>query len=146
MIRFFVEHKEFSLPRGFKSQSRRIIETICCDYSRSVSELNIVLLSDKNLLQINQDFLHHDYYTDIITFDYSVESVIKGELYISVDRVKENSLVFNVNFIDELKRVLIHGILHLVGLDDNTDEEKAIMREKENYYLKLWQDLPKNGI
>ena len=98
-------------------------------------ELNIIFCSDKYLLEMNKKHLSHDYLTDIITFDYTEDNIISGDLFISIERVQENAMQFNVDYNNELKRVVIHGILHLVGYSDHTDSEKKIMREKEDEYL-----------
>lgn len=97
--------------------------------------LSIVFCSDAYLLKINQDYLEHDYYTDIITFDYSENQEVHGELYISVDRVKDNSKSHNSLFFNELCRVMVHGVLHLLGYKDKTDKEKITMRALEDSWL-----------
>ncbi len=103
---------------------------------KRVSELNFIFCSDNYLLDINKQYLDHDTYTDIVTFDSSEkEGVIAGDIFISVDRVRENALKFSVSEIDELHRVIIHGVLHLCGYRDKKKEEKALMRKKENEYL-----------
>ncbi|HDO06735.1 MAG TPA: rRNA maturation RNase YbeY [Bacteroidetes bacterium] len=94
--------------------------------------------SDEFLLKINQEFLQHDYLTDIITFPLSTQSeIVSGEIFISIDRVRENASALQTGFEREFARVLIHGVLHLTGYDDHTDEEKRVMRSKEDYYLSL---------
>ena len=109
------------------------ISTIFTDFGRSVTTLSIIQVSDEELLRINQEFLRHDYLTDIITFDYSEgNSGIDGELYISHERVRENG---GKKYRRELQRVIIHGCLHLCGLKDSTNNERKTMREKENIYL-----------
>jgi rRNA maturation RNase YbeY len=100
-----------------------------------LGNINIIFCSDDYLLKINEQYLNHDYYTDIITFDYVENSLISGDLFISVERVKENAVKFGESFIRELYRVMFHGILHLAGYSDKLDEEKAVMRDKENFYL-----------
>ncbi len=105
-------------------------------YHKSSGDLNFIFTSDKYLLDINKKYLQHDYYTDIITFDYCVENTISGDIYISIDRVKENAYEYNQSFMQELHRVIIHGILHLIGLNDHTEEEKIEMRKAENICLK----------
>lgn len=100
-----------------------------------LGEINYVFCDDDYLYKINVEFLNHDTYTDIISFDYSMGKTIFGEIYISVDRVKENALNFNVTFEEELHRVIIHGVLHYLGNQDITDEEKTEMRNKENTCL-----------
>lgn len=102
---------------------------------KKTGEISIVLCSDKYLLDINVNYLKHNYYTDIITFNYVEEDTISGDLFISVDRVIDNSKKFNTIWIKELYRVIFHGLLHLIGYNDKTEEEKKLMREKENFYL-----------
>ncbi len=104
------------------------------DYGQEVEYCIFIFCSDSYLLQINQQFLDHDTYTDIVTFDYSDE-VIEGEMYLSVERIDYNSQTENVTFSDELRRVLIHGCLHLCGLSDKSPQEKNQMRAKEDEYL-----------
>lgn len=111
---------------------------------KSLTYLNIIFCDDQYLLKINQDYLQHDYFTDIITFHYEEEDApIEGELFISIDRVKENAEVLEVPFEVELDRVIIHGVLHLCGYGDKSEEEQAIMRSKEDFCLALKSDLPK---
>ena len=102
-----------------------------------MGDISIIFCSDNYILDINHKYLEHDYFTDIITFDYCEGDRISGDLFISVDSVKENSLEYGVGFADELNRVIVHGILHLIGYDDHTDEDISMMRKKENYYLSL---------
>jgi len=97
--------------------------------------INVIFCSDDHLLDINQTYLDHDYYTDIVTFDYSAESILSGDLFISIDRVVENSAHFNESFLTELRRVCVHGVLHLCGFKDKSDEEARVMRSKERLYL-----------
>jgi rRNA maturation RNase YbeY len=99
-------------------------------------DLSVVFCSDTYLLEINKAHLDHDYYTDILTFSYNENNLINGDLFISVDRLKENAEVNNVEFLNELSRVVIHGVLHLCGYNDKTPEEITLMREKESDYLK----------
>lgn len=98
--------------------------------------ISIIFCSDNYLLDINVNYLTHNYFTDIITFNYVEGSVISGDLFISVERVKENAVDYNIPWIKELYRVVFHGVLHLVGYNDKSEEEKKLMREKEDYYLK----------
>ena len=97
-------------------------------------DVNLIFVSDEKLLEMNQQFLQHDYFTDIITFDDSEDSVISGELYISIDRVSENGLKMD-GYDNELKRVCVHGILHLCGYGDKSEEEITEIRAKENFYI-----------
>ena len=105
------------------------------DYS--IGELSFVFCSDDYLRKLNIKHLNQDYFTDVITFDYSKEMSLIGDVFISTERVKENAKLFNVSFNEELFRVIIHGVLHLCGFNDKTKEEKAEMRSKENDFLSL---------
>ena len=102
-----------------------------------LEEISYIFCDDAYLLEKNMEYLNHDTLTDIISFDYSVGKIISGDIFISVERVKENAKEFNVPFTEELHRVIIHGILHYCGYKDKTPEEKQEMRGKENYYLSL---------
>lgn len=141
-ILFFTEDIKISLKN--KNALRGWIAAAAKKEKRKIAALNYIFCSDKFLNNINKDFLHHDDYTDIITFDYS-EPVsktreakqINGEIFISVERVKENAKTFDTTFQTELHRVIIHGVLHLCGYKDKTKSAKATMRMKENYYLNL---------
>lgn len=104
---------------------------------RRIGNISIIFCSDNYVLDINQKYLQHDYFTDIITFDYCEGDRLSGDLFISVDSVRENSVEFGAEFKDELNRVIIHGLLHLVGYDDHTEKDIKLMRSKENYYLSL---------
>jgi probable rRNA maturation factor len=104
---------------------------------KKLGELNYIFCSDEYLLEMNVSYLNHDTLTDIITFDNSeTEGLIVGDIFISIDRVQENATTFEVEFTDELHRVMVHGALHLLGYKDKKKAEKEKMREKENYYLK----------
>ncbi len=110
---------------------------VCKIESKELAEVNVILMSDEDLLEMNKEHLAHDYYTDIITFDYCEGDLIVGDLFISVDRVLDNSKEFNVSFNQELKRVMVHGVLHLCGYGDKTENEEKLMRVKENEMLSL---------
>lgn len=103
----------------------------------SINEVNYIFCNDDYLLQINREALDHDYYTDIITFDFRENTTdpLEAEIYISLDRVEENAKAFHCTFADELRRVMVHGLLHLSGLEDHTPEEKKIMRAEEDRFL-----------
>lgn len=103
---------------------------------KTIGDLSVIFCSDDYLLDVNKQYLNHNYYTDVITFDYVEDNVISGDLFISVDRIKDNAKEYAAEVIMELFRVVFHGVLHLVGYNDKTDEEQRIMTEKENYYLK----------
>jgi probable rRNA maturation factor len=133
-IYFFSEDISFS-PSAKTFLRTWINQTIQAE-AYQLQELNFIFCSDDYLLKINQEYLKHDTYTDIITFDNSeVENDIVGDIFISIDRVKENAKTFKTSFTDELHRVMIHGTLHLLGYPDKKKEEKALMTEKENFYL-----------
>ena len=103
--------------------------------SRELGDITLIFCTDEELLAINKEHLDHDYYTDIITFNYNNDSIISGDLFISVDRIKDNTTQLAVSMEEELHRVCYHGVLHLVGYNDKTDQEIEIMRAKENFYL-----------
>ncbi len=102
---------------------------------KELGELALIFCSDEELLKMNIRHLEHDYYTDIITFDYSETNTVIGDLFISVDRVKDNSVNLNIELEEELFRVIVHGVLHLCGYGDKGDEEVILMRQKEDFYL-----------
>ncbi len=114
------------------------IENVIVSEGKSLEEISYIFCDDEYLLNINIEYLDHDTYTDIITFDYSVGKILQGDIYISTERVRENSETFGVNFDEELRRVLIHGVLHLSGYKDKSEEEAAIMRSKEEEKMKLF--------
>lgn len=99
-------------------------------------EINYIFCDDEYLFKLNVEFLDHDTLTDIISFDYSIGKIIQGDIFISIERVRENANDFDVEFLDELHRVMVHGILHYCGYKDKTANEEKSMRDKENYYLK----------
>ena len=139
MVRYFFEDTDFQFkPKRFTSVW---LKTVAESEIRRLGEVNIIFCSDNYVLDINQRYLQHDYFTDIITFDYCEGNRLSGDLFISVDSVRENALEYGTEFQDELNRVIVHGLLHLVGYDDHTDEDIAVMREKENYYLDLRRSL-----
>jgi probable rRNA maturation factor len=111
------------------------LNNTCLSEGKVLEEVNIIFSSDDYLLAKNIEFLQHDYYTDIITFDYCVGNNILGDLFVSVDRVAENATENNVDFIFELNRVIVHGVLHLCGYKDKTEADALVMRSKEDLYL-----------
>jgi len=114
--------------------SQWIISTILEENCKE-GEINYIFCSDDYLHKLNIDFLNHDTLTDIISFDYSVGKELHGDIYISIDRVKENASDFKVSFKEELSRVIIHGVLHYCGYKDKSEEDEKLMRSKEDYYL-----------
>ena len=136
MVHFFNEDITFSLPEPdiYTHWINQVVE----QHNHSLKEINYIFCSDEYLLQINRDHLDHDYYTDIITFDNSEEDgMIESDIFISIDRVKENAITESVPFQHELNRVMIHGVLHLLGYHDKTSDEKKVMREKEEACISL---------
>ena len=133
---------EFSSQNDFVlEQSERVedwLKAAAVKESYGIDSLGYVFCSDDFLLEINQQFLDHDTLTDIVTFDYTEGTILNGEIYISTDRVADNAKDFNVDFDTELRRVIIHGLLHMCGYGDKTEDEKAHMRKKEDEYLSLW--------
>lgn len=130
MIRFFNKDIKFTLKD--KLLLKKWIKEIVISHNYKLGDINIILCDDPSILEINTQFLGHDYYTDIITFDYTENGYINGELYISIDTVRANAEEYNQDFPDELHRVIIHGILHLCGLDDHCDSDIEQMRNAEN--------------
>ena len=134
LIHFFTEGISYTLKQ--KSLIRNWIRETIINEGYKLRELNFIFCTDEYLLSINQQYLQHDTLTDIITFDNSTKKTdISGDIFISLDRVRENALNFKVNEKDELHRVMIHGTLHLLGYPDKGKAAKAVMTEKENYYL-----------
>ncbi|RFS14090.1 rRNA maturation RNase YbeY [Emticicia sp. C21] len=137
MINFHLEDIDIKIQQKVKLKSwlKSVIES----EGFKLGDINYVFCSDDYLLKVNIEYLDHDYLTDIITFDNSEEEeLIEGDIFISIDRVKDNAKTFEVSFEYELKRVLVHGVLHLCGYLDKTDEEEKLMRSKENNYLQLF--------
>jgi probable rRNA maturation factor len=138
-IRFFYEETTYKIEYPRKTV-QWIIESARRE-KRSIINVNYIFCSDSYLLNLNQEFLGHNTLTDIITFGESTGKNITGEIYISLDRVKENSLKFDPIFHNELRRVMIHGILHLAGYKDKKPNDIYTMRKKEEAYLSLWKTM-----
>jgi probable rRNA maturation factor len=113
------------------------ISKVCIIENYNLGDISLIFCSDEYLLDMNRTHLDHDYYTDIITFDYTDNQIVSGDLFISIDRVRDNASDFNVSFHHELHRVIIHGVLHLCGYKDKSDDEEKLMRTKENNALSL---------
>ena len=139
MIRFFIDNVEgaraYRFPYRFKKQCREWLCGVAHDENKTIKSLNIILTTDKELLSINRQYLQHNDLTDIITFDCSASDRLEGELYISLDRITENAITYSQTPEQELRRIIVHGLLHLCGYSDKTEKEKIQMTEKENYYL-----------
>lgn len=123
--------------------SNKLIRTwlplACLEFDRKIGDLTLVFVSDDELLEMNRQFLQHDYYTDIITFDHGTErKKISGELYMSLDRIKENAVLHSEKYSTEFHRVIAHGVLHIIGFQDKTKNEKILMRSCENQFLDVY--------
>lgn len=134
-INFFSEDIDFSLEN--ESLISDWIQKSITKEKKQPGEISFIFSSDENILKINNEYLDHDFYTDIITFDYRENDTISGDIFISIDRVKENALSLSLPFQDELHRVIIHGVLHIIGYKDKSSEEESLMRSKEDFYLSL---------
>ena len=133
MIHFFYENTEEKIQENLKFW----IEKIIISEEKKIGEINYIFCDDEYLLKINQDFLDHDYYTDIITFDQVRGKTISGEIFVSLQRIKDNASLISKNYEEEKKRVIAHGVIHLCGYKDKTEEQQKIMRAKEDFYLSL---------
>lgn len=133
MIRYFFEDIDFE----FKGRllNNKWLKFVAESEIRKIGNVNIIFCSDNYILDINMKYLQHDYFTDIITFDYCEGDVLSGDLFISIDSVRDNSSFYGTEFSEELNRVIVHGLLHLIGYDDHSDSEQRVMRSKEDYYL-----------
>lgn len=114
------------------------IKEVAKVHQRKVGQISLVFVSEEEILSINNQYLSHNYFTDIITFDYSFENVIEGDIFISIDTVRSNSEKFRTEFTDELLRVIIHGVLHLCGFKDKKPKDKSVMTKNENLALNLY--------
>jgi probable rRNA maturation factor len=130
---FYFQKREIVLTK--RKEMKKYIQYIFKKEGRDLKYLNCVFCTDKTLLEINQQYLKHDFYTDILTFDLSETKAIQAEIYISVDRVRENARLFDASFKSELLRVIFHGVLHLCGYEDKKRAQKEEMRTKEEFYL-----------
>lgn len=136
MINFTTD--SIAMPALDERKVTRWIKSVAADYGFSVGQINYIFCSDERELAVNREFLGHDYYTDVITFDYSTASVLNGDIFISLDTVRSNAEMVGCSFDAELLRILIHGVLHLTGQGDKTPETKAQMTEKEEKALAKW--------
>lgn len=128
---------DFSDIKKVENWIKNTIKTENC----FTGNITYIFCSDNYLLDVNRKYLNHDYFTDVITFDYVKNSKISGDIFISIDRITENAKIFNVSRENELLRVMIHGILHLIGYDDQTDEQEEEIHKKEDFYLNIYNSL-----
>jgi probable rRNA maturation factor len=138
-IAFYAEDVEPPLTATQEDDCLAWITGVVAAEKREISEITFIFCSDAYLLDINKEFLAHDYYTDVITFPYheTDEEPLEGDIYISIERTAENAATAKVTPLHELARVMVHGVLHLCGYDDATDELRAAMHDKENFYLNI---------
>ena len=135
MVTYFNE--DINFPFKEKRLTSRWLKLVAGSEAKKLGDVAIIFCSDNYILDVNIKYLGHDYYTDIITFDYCEGDRLSGDLFISIDSVRENASFYGADFPTELNRVIVHGLLHLIGYDDHSEEDIAMMRAKENYYLGL---------
>ncbi len=133
MITFHIENIPFKLAN--RQKLKAWIKQVATEEGKTLGDINYIFCGDDYLLSVNKTYLNHDYFTDVITFDYSEQSVISGDVFISVDTVRANAQEYSVSFENELYRVMVHGVLHLCGYKDASKSESLIMRKKEDLYL-----------
>ena len=147
MITFQTENIAF--PNIKRNETKRWIKKIASEYGKKIGDIHYIFCNDERILEINNQYLAHDYYTDIITFDYSEKDMISGDMFISLDTVRSNSEKFGTAYEEELYRVIIHGVLHLCGVEDTSSEGAKKMREEEGFAIAFLRDasiLPNNQI
>lgn len=127
--------EDIKMPPIDKKQTTIWIKKVAACYEKHLGPISYIFCSDKKILEVNKQFLQHDYYTDIITFDYCKGNQLSGDIFISLDTVKSNSNIFHTNYFDELDRIIIHGILHLCGINDKGPGEREIMEAAEDKAL-----------
>lgn len=131
MIQYFYENITETVDHNYKIW----LQDIIISEQKKIGEINYIFCDDEYILKVNQDYLQHDYYTDIITFDYVKGKTISGEIFVSLQRISDNASTLLKDYEEELRRVLAHGILHLCGYKDKSEEEEKEMRSKEDFYL-----------
>lgn len=127
--------QDTAMPSIDNRAVQRWLRSVAADYGFTIGNLNYIFCSDERILEVNRQFLQHDYYTDVITFDYTDNNVINGDVFISLDTVNSNARLFGTSYDTELLRILVHGLLHLTGQGDKTPETKTEMTRKENAAL-----------
>ena len=138
-IKIFYDNIDFRIKNW--RNVKKLVEKVISEEGKISGDLNFILTNDNILKKINMQFLKHNYYTDVISFDYGAKNIIAGEIYISIDTVRINAKNYKVSYNIELLRIIIHGVLHLCGYDDCTEEEKDIMRKLENSWLKVYGEI-----
>ena len=135
MIQFFFEDID---PIEIDSKTNEWLQKLIVFEGKKVGKINYIFLSDNGLLKVNRDFLQHDYYTDVITFDYVKGKTISADIFVSLPRISDNAISHSKDFKSELNRVLAHGLLHLCGYKDKTEQQITEMRSKEDFYLNIF--------
>lgn len=125
------------MPKIKKRETTAWIKAVAASYGRKVGEIGYMFVDDEKILEVNKEYLGHDYYTDVITFDYDEDDIVSGDIVISLDTVRSNAQLFGKTYEDELRRVIIHGILHLCGINDKGPGEREIMEAAENKALAM---------
>ena len=139
-LSFFNE--ECEIPAFFSEEKvKRWLEAVAEKHACTIGTISFIFCNDDYILDINQKYLNHDYYTDVITFDYREENTLSGDVFISLDTVQSNADDFNTTFEEELHRVIVHSVLHLIGFKDKSEDEERVMRESENKCLDLLKTL-----
>ena len=139
MIAYYTQDTDFVF-KG-KQFNNKWLRMVAESEIKRIGDISIIFCSDNYILDVNMKYLQHDYLTDVITFDYCEGDKLSGDLFISVDTVRENAKLYNTDFNDELNRVMVHGILHLIGYDDHSQKDKQLIRKKEDYYLSFREAL-----
>ena len=139
MIAYYTQATDFVF-KG-KQFNNKWLRMVAESEIKRIGDISIIFCSDNYILDVNMKYLQHDYFTDVITFDYCEGDKLSGDLFISVDTVRENAKLYNTDFNDELNRVMVHGILHLIGYDDHSQKDKQLIRKKEDYYLSFREAL-----
>ena len=135
-------NEECDIPDIFNEERvKQWLQVVADDYSFGLGTISFIFCNDEYILDVNRKYLNHDYYTDVITFDYREGKILSGDVFISLDTVQSNALEFNTTYEDELHRVIVHSVLHLIGYKDKTDEDARVMRLNENYCLGLLKTL-----
>lgn len=134
-MKIFFSYSEKKYSIKFLRKKRAWITACIKEEGYSLNLLRFIFCTDDFLIKINQEFLNHNYYTDVISFSYGKDKIIEGEIYVSIDRIKDNCKIFNISFDEELNRILIHGVLHLMNYKDGSKKLRRIMTGKEDYYL-----------
>lgn len=129
------------MPKIKKRETTAWIKAVVASYKRLLGDIGYMFVDDEKILEVNREYLGHDYYTDVITFDYDEDDVVSGDIVISLDTVRSNAELFGKEYDDELHRVIIHGILHLCGINDKGPGEREIMEDAENKALALLKEM-----